>query len=164
MIDIEKLTGISSVELGNITAESDGNAANEETSSVVSGGLFLVEVKSLPGDEFEVYIDSDARGADGKPKGVSIEDCIRLTRAIEAHFDREQEDFSLTVSSAGIGQPLRILRQYLKLVGRKVDVVMRSGKKSTSVLQAADTDSITLDDERIALTEIKTTKEHIDFK
>ncbi len=118
--------------------------------------LFLVEVKELPDDAFEVFIDSDSR--------VSVEDCIALTRAINAHFGEELDDYSLTVSSAGVGQPLKMLRQYQKLLGREVDVVTKSGKKLTATLEAADEESITINGEKTPLTEIKTTKEHIDFK
>jgi ribosome maturation factor RimP len=146
------------------------------------GGLFLVEAKVLPGDAIEVFIDSDARGEDGRLKGVTVEDCVALTKAIEARFDRDEEDFSLTVSSAGIGQPLRVPRQYLKLVGRSVEVVLGTGVKITGVLEAFGEDNITLSypekrraegkkkpetvtvTETFPLSEVKTTREYIDFK
>ncbi len=147
------------------------------------GGLFVVDVKMAGSDEFEVYIDSDAVGADGRLRGVSVEDCVALTKAIEAKFDREAEDFSLTVSSAGIGQPLKVARQYHKLVGRPVEVVLAAGTKLVATLEAVDEGrSITLSypekrraegkkkpeivtvTKTFAPNEIKTTKEYIDFK
>jgi ribosome maturation factor RimP len=137
MPDIQQLTGAAIQELGD-------------------GDLFLVDVTELPEDGFEVIIDSDGR--------VSVDDCVRLTKAIEGRFDRETDDFSLTVMSAGIGQPLKILRQYTKLFGRQVDVTLKTGKKFTAVLQGADNESITVNDERIELHDIKSTKEHINFK
>ena len=145
------------------------------------GGLFVVEVK-VHGDEIEVFIDSDRRGADGRPGSVTVEDCIILTRAIESRFDREMEDFSLTVSSAGIGQPLKTLRQYKKLVGKGVEVVLADGTKLLATLDEADEENITLSypekrrvegkkkpetvtvTKTFPLTEIKTTKEYIDFR
>jgi len=89
--------------------------------------LFCVGVK-VRGDEVEVFIDSDGR--------VTIDDCAALTRAVEGRFDREADDFSLTVSSAGIGQPLTVLRQYRKMVGREVEVVTLGGRKFTATLDA----------------------------
>jgi ribosome maturation factor RimP len=146
-----------------------------------SGDLFLVDVK-VHGDEAEVYIDSDGRGADGRLRGVSVEDCVALTKAIESRFDRDEDDFSLTVSSAGIGQPLRVPRQYRKLVGGSVEVVLTSGAKMVATLEAADENGITLSypekqkiegqkrpltvtvTKTFPLNDVKTTKEHIDFK
>ncbi len=130
-----------------------------------AGPLFLVEVREPDQETFEVFIDCDGSTPEGKPRHVSVEDCISLTRAIRGQFEEDDlDDCSLTVSSAGIGQPLRTLRQYLKLVGRPVEVALKSGRKMTATLEAADETSITLDGTQIPLTEIKTTKEHIDFK
>jgi ribosome maturation factor RimP len=162
-------------------------AVNEE---LADGNLFVVDVKMSPGDEIEVYIDSDGTGADGRTRGVSVEDCIRLSRAIENRFDRDEDDFSLTVSSAGIGQPLRTMRQYRKLVGRQVEVVLTGGAKFTATLEGVeagagdgtDGGSITLSypekqkiegqkrpqtvtvTKTFPLSDVKTTKEYIDFK
>ncbi|MDR2894681.1 MAG: ribosome assembly cofactor RimP [Alistipes sp.] len=153
------------------------------------GNLFPVEVK-VNGDEVEVFVDSDGAGDDGKPRGVTVDDCTALAKAIEAKFDRDVEDFSLTVSSAGIGQPLRVMRQYRKLVGRRVEVLMASGAKFVATLDdahpgpdgAVEGGSVTLSwDEKqkiegkkrpeivtvtrtVPLDEIKTTKEYIDFR
>ncbi len=98
--------------------------------------LFLVEVKATPAGEVEVVIDSDT--------SVSIDQCVALSRAIEAEFDRDVEDFELSVGSAGIGQPLKLPRQYRKTVGRPVEVVMKDGMKYAGVLEAADEQAITL--------------------
>ena len=94
------------------------NIAEEE---LAEGSLFLVEVNITPGNEIEVVIDSDG--------SVDIDDCVALSRAIEERLDREEEDFELTVTSAGIGRPLRLLRQYRKLIGRPVEVVLLNGTK-----------------------------------
>ncbi len=154
-----------------IEREDIARVAREELGD--GGLLFLVDVKILPGNEIEVFIDSDGR--------VTVEDCITLTRAIENRFDRDAEDFSLTVSSAGIGQPLKTLRQYKKLVGGSVEVVLTDGAKLLATLEDAGEDSITLSypekrkiegkkkpeivtvTKTVALNEIKTTKEYIDF-
>jgi ribosome maturation factor RimP len=146
------------------------------------GSLFVVEVQAA-GDDFAVFIDSDQHTAEGRPRGVSVEDCVRLTRAIEARFDRDEDDFSLTVSSAGVGQPLKHPRQYRKLLGRTVEVVLNSGVKLIATLESADeTGTLTLSypekqkiegkkrpetvvvTKTFTLNEIKTTKEFLDFK
>lgn len=136
--------------------------------------LFVVDVKVRPGNEIEVAIDSDDR--------VTVDDCILLSKAIEGQFDRETEDFSLTVSSAGIGQPLRVLRQYKKLVGKSAEVVLNDGVKVLGTLEAADGESITLSypekrtvegkkrpeivtvTKTFQLDDVKSTKEYLDFK
>lgn len=123
--------------------------------SLAGTDMFVVEVKVSPGNEVEVTIDADTR--------VGIDACATLSRAIEAGLDRDAEDFALTVASAGIGQPLRLLRQYLKLVGRPVDVVFKDGSKRVGKLDAATDTQITVEGEVLELQEIKTTKEHIDF-
>lgn len=138
------------------------------------GELFLVEVNITPGNEIEVVIDSDS--------SVDIDDCVELSRAIEEKLDREEEDFELTVASAGIGQPLRKLRQYLKLIGSPVEVVLCNGTKILAELRDADEHSVTLAYKEMRavegrkrkqefevvqtypLQEIKSTKEYLDFK
>jgi ribosome maturation factor RimP len=145
--------------------------------------LFVVEVKGR-GDEFEVFVDADGIGEDGKPRRVTVEDCVALTKAIEGKFDREvpENDFALTVSSAGIGQPLRVARQYSKLTGRPVEIVLASGAKIVGVLERFENESITLSypekqraegqkrpqtvtvTKTFPLAEVKATVEHIDFK
>ncbi|MBQ8675968.1 MAG: ribosome assembly cofactor RimP [Bacteroidaceae bacterium] len=76
--------------------------------------------------------------------GVWIEDCCDLSRFIESNLDREAEDFELEVGSAGIGQPFKVVEQYVCNVGREVEVMTLEGKKLTGTLQAADSDGFTL--------------------
>lgn len=136
--------------------------------------LFVVDVKTRPGNEIEIFIDSDSR--------VAVDDCIVLSKFIEAQFDREEDDFSLTVSSAGIGQPLKMLRQYKKLIGKSVETVLNDGTKILGTLTDAGEESITLSypekrtvegkkrpeivtvTKTIPQAEVKATKEHLDFK
>ena len=82
------------------------------------------------GNEIELLIDSET--------SVGIDACATLSRAIEAEFDRDEEDFSLTVASAGIGSELRDLRQYRKLIGSSVEVLLASGIKILAKLDEAD--------------------------
>lgn len=81
--------------------------------------LFLIDVKVLPGNKIEVYVDGD--------NGLGINDCVDLSRHIEKSLDREVEDFSLEVSSPGATQPLKLSRQYIKHVGRDFELKLNDG-------------------------------------
>lgn len=98
--------------------------------------LFMVDMNFHSGNNIELFIDSD--------ESVSINDCSELTRAFEERFDRDEVDYSLVVNSAGIGQPLKLYRQYRKLIGRPVEVILKSGIKVTAELREATEDQITL--------------------
>ncbi len=82
---------------------------------------FLVDVNVSSGDKIIVEIDH--------AEGVWIDDCVDLSRFIESKLDREQEDYELEVGSAGIGQPFKVLEQYLIHLGKKVEVITKDGKK-----------------------------------
>ena len=136
--------------------------------------LFVVDCTCTPGNEVELTLDSDT--------SVGIDACAELSRAIEAELDRDTEDFSLTVMSAGIGSELRSLRQYRKLVGHSVEVLLLSGVKLQARLDEVSDEGITLSyEEKQAVegrkrkqlvtvsrsypfAEIKYTKEWLDFK
>ena len=70
--------------------------------------------------------------------GVWIEDCCDLSRFIESHLNRDEEDFELEVGSAGIGQPFKVEQQYKNHVGDEVEVLTADGKKLTGVLKGVD--------------------------
>ena len=136
--------------------------------------LFTVSCKCSPMNEVELLIDSDT--------SVTIEKCVELSRKIEAEFDRDVEDFSLTVASAGIGSELKCVRQYRKLIGSSVEVLLLSGIKLLAKLDAVDDEGITVSYEEkqtvegkkrkvlvnvvrtYRFDEIKYTKEYLDFK
>ena len=69
--------------------------------------------------------------------GVWIDDCVELSKSIEAGLDRETEDFELEVGSAGIGQPFKVRRQYEIHVGDNVEVLTKEGKKLQGELKEA---------------------------
>lgn len=83
--------------------------------------LFLIELKIDPGNQISVVIDGD--------DGVSVKDCIAVSRKIEHNLDRDEEDFSLEVASAGVSQPLTLPRQYEKNIGRKLAVTTSEDRK-----------------------------------
>ncbi len=76
--------------------------------------LFLIDLNISEGNQIKVVIDGD--------EGVRVEDCIAMSRAIENNLDREEEDFSLEVLSAGVSEPLRMVRQYKKNLGRTLKI------------------------------------------
>ena len=75
---------------------------------------------------------------------MELDDCVAISRHFESRFAREKEDYSLTVTSAGLDQPFKVFKQYLKAVGKKVEVQIKGGKKLIATLIAADEESITL--------------------
>ncbi len=98
--------------------------------------LFLIEMSISMTNQIRITLDGD--------QGVSVEDCMAVSRAIEHNLDREQEDFSLEVSSAGITQPLTIVRQYKKNIGRKLLVKTKGGEKIEGTLVRASEDECEL--------------------
>jgi ribosome maturation factor RimP len=99
-------------------------------------GVFLVKLTVSSSNDINVLLDSDS--------GLTLSDCRSISRAIESSLDREDEDFSLTVSSAGVGEPL-ILRQYKKNVGRKVRVTLIDGEIIEAKMVAADDKGVELE-------------------
>ena len=87
----------------------------------VDSDLFIVSIHVNPGNAIEVLVDRDS--------GLSIDDCKKVSRAVEGALDREVEDFSLEVSSPGVGKPLVVKRQYFKNVGREVVIKTTEGQK-----------------------------------
>ncbi len=67
-----------------------------------------------------------------------------LSRFIEAHLDREVEDFELEVGSAGIGKPFKVMQQYINNIGNEVEILLKDGKKLKGVLKDATGDSFTV--------------------
>ena len=97
---------------------------------------FLVDASVTSDNKIVVEIDH--------AEGVWIDDCVQLSRFIEARLDREKEDFELEVGSAGIGQPFKVLRQYQNHVGKEVEVLTADGKKLSGTLKAVDDNGFTL--------------------
>lgn len=106
-------------------------------SELVARGCFLVDVSVSKDNDIVVTIESE----NGK---IELDDCVSLNRYFETQFDRETEDYSLTVSSAGLDQPFKVLKQFVKAVGTKVEVQLKGGKKMVALLEAADEESVTL--------------------
>ena len=104
---------------------------------IVARNCYIVEISISKDNDIEITIESE----DGR---VELDDCVAISRFFESKFDRETEDYSLTVTSAGLDQPFKVLKQYLKAVGSMVEVMLKGGKKMVAVLTEADQESITL--------------------
>ena len=101
---------------------------------------YLVDVTIKPGNYIVVEIDSD--------DSVSIDGCVALSQYIEAHLDRDVEDYELEVGSAGITSPFKVLRQYQKNIGNEVEMLLKSGSKKVGVLTAVDLSGATISVEK----------------
>ena len=98
--------------------------------------IFLVEVKVSADNIIDVAIDSMG--------SVTIDDCIALNNKVFDHFDRDVEDYELTVGSYGISDPFKVLQHYKKNMGGEVEVLTEDGKKLKGTLKDADEEGFTL--------------------
>jgi ribosome maturation factor RimP len=134
---------------------------------------FIVEIEVTPTSQILVTLDGE--------KGITIDHCVQISRLIEGSLDREQDDFELQVSSAGLGQPFKVYRQFVKNTGTEVEAVLINGEKLKGILTSTDENGFELEQEtrekieghkkkqlilstrRIAFGEAKTVKNIIKF-
>lgn len=96
---------------------------------IADTSFFIVDIKVSSGNKISVELDGD--------QGITIDDCVSVSRHIEFNLDREIEDFSLQVSSAGLDRPLRHHRQYIKNIGKEVMVITKDGNTFEGEIMAA---------------------------
>lgn len=124
--------------------------------AILERGCFLVEVTVSKDNDIEIVIE--------KEKGdVDWEDCVAIDRLVHEQFDQDVEDYALTVSSAGLDRPFKVMKQFEKAVGTKVDVWMKGGKKVKGVLEAASEEAVTIDGEAIAFDVINSVRPVVEF-
>ncbi|MCY7410153.1 MAG: ribosome maturation factor [Chitinophagales bacterium] len=102
---------------------------------------YLVDLKILP-TKVEVFADKDPR--------ITIDDCVKISRSLEKQLDAEfpfSEQYSLEVSSPGMYEPFKILKQYQKRIGSRVDVLLKNGIKKSGVLKRVNDDGILIEEE-----------------
>jgi ribosome maturation factor RimP len=126
----------------------------DERIAELDNGLFVVDVTISSNNIIQVELDKN-------PGNVSIADCMSVSRNVEHNLDREEEDFELQVSSAGLDKPFRVLKQYIKNIGREVKVVTTDGKKLAGILKNADEATLTLETSETVKIEGKKKKEII---
>lgn len=126
----------------------------EERIEELDNGLFIVELNISGSNVIQVELDKH----DG---GVSVDDCIRVSRNVEHNLDREVEDFELQVSSAGLDKGLRVFAQYKKNIGRNVKVKLIESGSLEGELIAATEEEITVRTSRKERVEGRKKKETI---
>ena len=113
-------------------------ALAEERIEELDKGLYIVEITISSGNVIRIELDAE--------KGnVAIEDCVSVSRNVEHNLDREEQDFELQVSSAGLDKPLRVVKQYIKNIGEEVKVKLKEKGKIEGVLKSADNNGITIE-------------------
>ena len=102
---------------------------------IVARGCFLVDVTVSKDNDIVLTVESESGT-------IELDDCVSLSRYFETKFDREVEDYSLTVSSAGLDQPFKVLKQFIKAIGTKVEVSLKGGRKMVAELVEADEEGV----------------------
>ena len=133
-------------------------------------GYFLVEISVKPTNNIKVFVDAD--------QGAAIDQLSRLNRALYKWVEENlfpNGDFSIEVSSPGLEEPLKLDRQYLKNIGRAVEIVLKNGLKNEGKLLSVSENEIVIEEEKgkgkkkeviqhiILKEEIKTTKVQVKF-
>ncbi len=99
--------------------------------------IFLVDLKVTPSNSIQILVDTI--------EGITIDQCVEISRHIEHNLDRDEQDFELQVSSPGLDVPLKIFEQYKKNVGRELNIQLSEGKTIKGKLIKAEKNRITLE-------------------
>jgi ribosome maturation factor RimP len=129
------------------------------TKHIQGTDIFLVDVLVKPGNVIRVHVDT--------PDGIAIDECVKISRFLNESLDRDVEDYSLEVSSPGLGGSFKVKQQYEKNVDRQIEVLYTDGIKEHGILAAVGDKGIVLrvkgDDKEIDYKDIKTAKAIIAF-
>lgn len=98
---------------------------------------FIVDITVKSGNKITILLDND--------KGISISECVDMSRHVEFSLDREQDDFELNVMSPGLTEPFKTIRQYKKYIDKQVDVVTKEHQKLTGKLLSVNNEGIVLE-------------------
>jgi len=124
-----------------MTQDSHIQAVEKLIGPLLEGDVFLVSIKIKPTNNIKIYLDADG--------GLGIEKCIRINRALYKIMEEKamypDGDFSLEVSSPGIDEPLKLLRQYKKNIGRNVEVITTDDTKKEGKLTDATEEKISIE-------------------
>lgn len=102
--------------------------------------LFLVEVRMLPNNKLIIHVDGD--------EGISIQDCAAISRHVGFHLEEEntiEKAYNLEVSSPGVGEPLKLNRQYVKNIGRELSIKLNGGELKEGKLLSVNDKTITIE-------------------
>ena len=125
--------------------------------AVAERGCFIVDVTVNAMNDVEIVLEKE----DGI---VDWDDCAAIDKVVHEAFDQDVEDYSLTVSSAGLDRPFKVLKQYLKAVGSKVDVKFKGGRRLVAFLKAATEEAVTLQYSALEAVEGKKKKEKVEHE
>lgn len=124
-------------------------------------GCFLVDVTVSKANDIEVVIEKESGTVD-------MDDCAALDRFFHGVFSQDEEDYSLTVSSAGLDRPFKVLRQYEKAVGSRVTASFRGGRRVLATIEAVTPEALTINvagvSETVPFSSITTVIPYIEFK
>ncbi len=98
--------------------------------------MFIVDITVSSNNDIQVYVDSFS--------GMTIEQCISVSRNVEHNLDREEEDFALQVSSPGLTKSFKVKQQYKKYTGKEIEVQTADGVELEGLLVASDDEGIVL--------------------
>lgn len=126
--------------LSNMIAKKKIKELAEERMAHLGNGLYIVELTVSASNVIHLEIDKTMGS-------VSVEDCMSVSRNVEHNLDREEQDFELHVSSAGLDKPLRVLAQYEKNVGRDLKLVLVNGTKMEGKLVECSVNGIVIEQE-----------------
>lgn len=104
--------------------------------------LFLVGIDITADNDIDVIIESDKRD-------INLDDCVGMSEFIETKLNRDVEDFSLTVGSAGLSSPFRVARQYLKFIDQLIELTFSDGHRQKVTLCSVDEEQIQVSYERL---------------
>ena len=99
-------------------------------------GGFFVDLKVTPSNVISLFFD--------RKDGVHVDHCLEISKHIEGYFDRDIEDYELTVCSAGLENPFKVEEQYLKYQGQEVRVLLKNGIRHTGVILSFEKEMLTL--------------------
>lgn len=124
-----------------MTQEQTLGTVQKMLETLLEGDVFLVEMKVKPTNNIKIYLDADS--------GLGIEKCIKINRALYKLIEEAglypDGDFSLEVSSPGIDEPLKMHRQYVKNIGRWVDITLNDGSNKEGKLLEVQEDQLTIE-------------------
>lgn len=100
-------------------------------------GCFLVDVSVSKANDIEIVIEKFSGTVD-------MDDCAEVDRFVHGAFSQDEEDYSLTVSSAGLDRPFKVLRQYEKAVGSRVTASFRGGRRVLATIEAVTPEALTI--------------------
>ena len=98
---------------------------------------FLVDVTISAGNVINIMVDSDS--------GISINQIVEISKHVDGNLDRDAEDFELSVFSAGLTEPFKLVRQYKKNEGKEIEVLLLNGQKLSGLLIGVDEQAIDLE-------------------